>query len=79
MPPNLENLTPASSEALANSLAFALQFSGRKRAHNADGFMADIVAKRLVEHLRICGYVIMTGPPLGGHSQLSGPRPENSK
>jgi hypothetical protein len=31
MPPNLENLTPASPEALANSLAFALQFSGRKR------------------------------------------------
>ena len=46
-----EKLTPADPDELAAALAFALRFSGRKRAHDADTFMADIVAKRLVEHL----------------------------
>lgn len=43
-------LTPASPEDLAAALAFALRFAGRKRIHNADELMAEIVAKRLVRH-----------------------------
>jgi hypothetical protein len=42
-----ERLTPASSEDLARALAFALRFEGRKRKHDADEIMAEIVAKRL--------------------------------
>ena len=36
-------------------------------SHDADAFMADILAKRLVERAR---YVVMKCPPLGGHSPL---------
>ena len=32
---------------LAAALAFALRFQGRKRTHNADEIMAEIVARRL--------------------------------
>ena len=32
---------------LADAIAFALRFQGRKRVHNADEIMAEIVAKRL--------------------------------
>ena len=61
-----DTLTPASPEDLARSLAFALRFSGRKRVHDADEYMADIVARRLVEHLRLSGFVVMKKPPIGG-------------
>ena len=43
-----------------NTIAFALRFHGRKRVHNADEFMAEIVARRLVEHLERAGFVIGT-------------------
>ena len=46
-----EYLTPADPRDLAEALAFALRFQGRKRVHNADEIMAEIVAKRLVDHL----------------------------
>ena len=36
---------------------------GRKRVHNADEIMAEIVAKRLVEHLERAGFVVMKKPP----------------
>ena len=51
MPDPDEKLTPADPEDLASGLAFALKFEGRKRWHDADAFMADIVAKRLVRYL----------------------------
>ena len=35
------------------------RFQGRKRVHNADEIMAEIVAKRLVQHLERAGFVIM--------------------
>jgi hypothetical protein len=41
-----DSLTPASSEDLADALAFALRYSGRKRTHDAAEMMAAIVAKR---------------------------------
>lgn len=49
-----ERLTPATADDVANTLAFALRFQGRKRVHNADELMSEIVAKRLVEHLAGC-------------------------
>jgi hypothetical protein len=34
--------------------------------HNADEIMAEIVAKRLVEHLERAGFVVMNRPAIGG-------------
>ena len=65
-----EKLTPADPQDLADALAFALQFESRKRKHDADRFMAEIVAKRLVEHLARAGFVVMKRPPLGGGAAL---------
>ena len=59
-------LTPATAQDVANALAFALRFSGRKRVHNADELMSSIVAKRLAEHLERSGFVVMKSPPIGG-------------
>jgi hypothetical protein len=53
----------ASPDDVAQSLAFALLYTGRKRARDADTMMADIVAKRLVEHLQRSGFVITKLPP----------------
>ena len=66
-----DKLTPASPEDLADTLAFALRFEGRKRVHNADEIMSEIVAKRLVRHLERAGFVVMKKPPTGGHSVLA--------
>lgn len=49
----------ANLDDVAQSLAFALLYQGRKRTRDAESMMADIVAKRLVEHLRQSGYVVM--------------------
>ncbi|MBV8441546.1 MAG: hypothetical protein JO312_13465, partial [Hyphomicrobiales bacterium] len=46
-----DKLTPATAEDLADALAFAPRFRGRKRVHSADESTVEIVAKRLVEHL----------------------------
>jgi hypothetical protein len=62
--------TPASSEDLADALAFALRYSGRKRTHDAGEMMAAIVAKRLVEHLERAGFVVMKKPPIGGGAAI---------
>ena len=43
---------------------------GRKRVHNADEIMAEIVVKRLVEHLERAGFVVMERPPIGGGAEL---------
>ncbi|MGA2494053.1 MAG: hypothetical protein ABSF67_14035 [Roseiarcus sp.] len=66
----VDHLRPATLDDLADALAFALRFSGRKRVHNADEIMANIVAKRLVEHLDRAGVVIMRKPPAVGASTL---------
>jgi hypothetical protein len=65
-----EGLTPASRDDLADALAFALRFGGRKRKHDADELMSAIVAKRLVEHLERSGFVVMKKPPIGGAALL---------
>jgi hypothetical protein len=70
MTPPADRLTPASPDDLASALAFALRFHGRKRTHNADEIMAEIVAKRLVEHLERAGFVVMKRPPIAGGAAL---------
>jgi len=57
--PDADRLTPASSDDLADALAFALRYSGRERTHDAGEMMAAIVAKRLVEHLERSGFIVM--------------------
>src|ERR1700722_6227408 len=64
-------LSLAKFEDLADALAFALRFEGRKRVHNADELMSAIVAKRLVEHLERSGFVVMKRPPTGGAAALA--------
>ena len=56
-------MKPATPDEIASALSFALLFNGRRRAHGGDTLMADIVAKRLVEHLELCGFVLMKGEP----------------
>ena len=55
-------LTPASPDDLVSALAFALRFQGRRRIHDADEIMAEIVARRLAEHLARAGFVVMKRP-----------------
>ena len=64
-----EKLMPADPDDLAAALAFALKFEGRKRQHDADAFMADIVAKRLVRYLR-ARPLRRDEAPAAGHSAL---------
>jgi DNA mismatch repair protein MutH len=70
MPDADERLTPASPDDLAQTLAFALRFNGRKRTRDAGEIMAQIVAERLVEHLTRSGFVVMKRPPAGGAAAL---------
>jgi hypothetical protein len=58
--------SPAEPQDLAESIAFALLFSGRKRVHDSDKYMAAIVADRVVRHLERAGFVVMKRPPVGG-------------
>jgi hypothetical protein len=67
-----DKLTPAEPRDLADALAFALRFHGRKRVHQADEHMAAITAKRLVEHLERAGFVVMKRPPIVGGAALGG-------
>jgi hypothetical protein len=46
MPDDRDSLSPATPEDVADALAFALRFQGRKRIHNADEIMSAIVANR---------------------------------
>jgi hypothetical protein len=63
-------LSPASPDALADALAFALHFDGRRRKRDAGEFMAAIVARRLVEHLDRAGFFVMKKPPAIGAAAL---------
>jgi hypothetical protein len=75
MPDARDRLTPATPKDVADAIAFALRFSGRKCVHNADELMSAIVAKRLVEHLERSGFVVLKTPPIGGSAPAPG-RPE---
>jgi hypothetical protein len=71
--PDDEKLTPADPKDIADTIAFSLRFEGRKRVHDADAFMASIVAQRVVRHLERCGFVLMKRPPIGGSALLHVP------
>jgi hypothetical protein len=58
-----DRLTSAKPEDLADALAFALRFDGRKRKRDSGKITAAIVARRLVEHLERAGFVVMKKPP----------------
>ena len=68
--PDPGKLIPADPSDLAAALAYALRYQGRKPVHNADEIMAEIVAKRLVEHLERAGFVVMKRPPTVGAPAL---------
>ena len=70
MPDDPNALSPVTAEDVADALAFALRFQGRKRVHNADEIISEIVAKRLVEHLERAGFVVMKRAPIGGGAAL---------
>ena len=70
MPDAPDRLTPAAPDDLADALAFALRFDGRRRKHDAAEMMAAIVAKRLVDHLERSGFVVMKRPAVGGAAAL---------
>lgn len=52
---------PADADDVVQALAFALRYQGRKRFDSAREAMARITAERLVEHLRMAGFVVMRG------------------
>ena len=72
MPDAAEKLTPADPNDLAEAIAFALTFSGRKRVHDSDRFTAKIAGDRIRRHLEDAGFVVMKKPPLGGHGHGRG-------
>jgi hypothetical protein len=73
MPDADEKLTPADPRDIADSISFALLFSGKKRVHDSDRLTASIAAKRIVRHLDRCGYVVLKKPPIGGSAPLNPP------
>jgi hypothetical protein len=64
-PPVLRPVDPAD---LAQALAYALRYDGRRRVRDAEELMARITAERLVRHLDRAGFVVMQKPPLARHS-----------
>ena len=62
MSKDFENLTLATPDDVAQGLAFALRFDGRKRVHTGDEHMARITADRLVKYLERAGFVVMKRP-----------------
>lgn len=54
-----DELIAATAKDIAESLAYGLRFNRGKRTRQADDIMADIAARRLVEHLQRCGFVLM--------------------
>jgi hypothetical protein len=65
-----DDLRPAAPDDLADALAFAPRFDGRKRKRDSGEMMAAIVARRLVEHLERAGFVVMKRPPAVGTAAL---------
>ena len=50
LPDRADKLTIVDPKDLADAVAFALRFEGRKRVHTADEYMAAIAAERVVRH-----------------------------
>jgi hypothetical protein len=65
-----ESLKLATPDDIADTLAFALRFDGRKRKSDASEMMSRIVAERLVRHLEQSGFVVMRRSPCVGAAAL---------
>ena len=65
-----QQLRPAKPDDIAEAIAFALRYRGRKRVNDAGEMMARIVAERLVEALDRAGFVIMQRPPMAGGAAI---------
>ncbi len=65
-----EALTPADPADVVEAVAFGLRFESGRRVWQADEYMAVITAKRLIEHLTLDGFVVLTLPPVSGHSAV---------
>ena len=76
MPDTPPALRPATPDEIADVLAFALRYEGRRRVHTADDMMARIAADRLVRHLEQSGFVVMKRPPAPDHSASAHPLPK---
>lgn len=72
------DLHPADPREIADALMHALRFDGRRRVHDADELMAQLVAERLVAHLQRCGFRLMRadGAPLPDTSHHRHPNAE---
>ncbi|MFL5256635.1 MAG: hypothetical protein ACJ8AI_27825 [Rhodopila sp.] len=68
-------LRPASPEEVAETIAFALRYNGRRRVHDADSMTARIAAERLVAHLQASGFVLMRKPPSPAPTTSMMPKP----
>ncbi len=64
-------LTPTTSDEPAETVAYALRLERRKRVHQVDEIMAQITGRRLVEHPRQPGFVILKRPPSTAPSALA--------
>jgi hypothetical protein len=60
----------ADASDLAEAIAFALRFEGRKPVHTAGEYMAAIAAERVVRQLERAGFVAMKRPALCGQAAL---------
>jgi hypothetical protein len=60
---NAPQLRPADSAEVADALAYALLYDGKRRVHHADNVMARITAERLIRHLARSGFVLMRSEP----------------
>jgi hypothetical protein len=61
--PDDAQLRPATPNEIADTLAFALRYDGRRQHHRADQLMAQLMAEHLVQHLARSGFVVMKRPP----------------
>lgn len=59
--PHEAPLRPATAAEIADTLAFALRFDGRRQHRKADGLMAEIVTDHLFKHLERSGFVLCGG------------------
>jgi transketolase len=61
--PNAGALRPADPVEVADALAYALLYDGKRCVHHADDAMARITAERLIRHLEQAGFVLMRAAP----------------
>ncbi len=68
-------LRRATADEIADALAFALRYDGRRRVHDADQAMGRITAERLVRHLEQSGFVLMKTAPQAAPTTAHMPPP----